>query len=265
VIFSLHRALLLTKRYFVSSGVGRLAFELFSMGYTVQGNEFSLFMLLASDFVLNSEICNPSRPMVISPWLLESRNVHSCRDPVRKVHFPDVDPTAILRTSPDETQPDFSMAAGEFSSIYGHPREASQWDAVVCCFFLDATPNIVECIQIIHQMLKDNGVLINFGPLLYHWSGPAMRPDDRTNAHYQSRFSNLDKRYLASIDLSWEDVREILMNVGFELVVEEVGIPSLYTADRKSMLNMAYRCIHFVARKRTKIQCDEKVTSLGAG
>jgi len=83
VIFSLHRALLLTKRYFVSSGVGRLAFELFSMGYTVQGNEFSLFMLLASDFVLNSEICNPSRPMVISPWLLESRNVHSCRDPVR--------------------------------------------------------------------------------------------------------------------------------------------------------------------------------------
>ena len=61
-------------------GVGRLAFELVTRGYAVQGNEFSLHMLLASDFILNN---GQSRPMAISPWLLESCNVHSPDDPVR--------------------------------------------------------------------------------------------------------------------------------------------------------------------------------------
>lgn len=44
------------------AGLGRLAFEIARLGYTCQGNEFSLFMLFASQFVLNKyvleEICN---------------------------------------------------------------------------------------------------------------------------------------------------------------------------------------------------------------
>lgn len=35
------------------AGLGRLAFEIAKRGYTCQGNEFSLFMLFASNFVLN--------------------------------------------------------------------------------------------------------------------------------------------------------------------------------------------------------------------
>lgn len=35
------------------AGLGRLAFEIASRGYSCQGNEFSLFMLIASNFVLN--------------------------------------------------------------------------------------------------------------------------------------------------------------------------------------------------------------------
>ncbi len=35
------------------AGLGRLAFEIARRGYTCQGNEFSLFMLFASNFVLN--------------------------------------------------------------------------------------------------------------------------------------------------------------------------------------------------------------------
>ena len=67
------------------AGVGRLALEIGSMGYRVQGNEFSLYMLLASDFILNSGTCTPDRPICISPWLLETRNVHGPLDPVRYV------------------------------------------------------------------------------------------------------------------------------------------------------------------------------------
>ena len=172
----------------------------------------------------------------------------------RKVVIPDVDPTSYLLNNEDDDEdtppPDFSMAAGDFVGIYSNPREVGQWDAVVCCFFLDAAPSIVEYIQVIYNMLKDDGILLNFGPLLYHWSGPAMRPDDRTIQDYQSRFSYLDSRYMSSVDICWEDVREILINVGFEFLEEKVGIRSLYTADRRAMMNMAYRCIHFVARKR---------------
>jgi carnosine N-methyltransferase len=144
------------------------------------------------------------------------------------------------------------MAAGDFVGIYGNPREVGQWDAVVCCFFLDAAPSIIEYIQILYKMLRDDGIVVNFGPLLYHWSGPAMRPDDRTVADYRSRFSYLDTRYMTSVDLCWQDVRDILVTVGFELLEEKVGIRALYTADRRSMMNLAYRCIHFVAIKRKK-------------
>lgn len=35
------------------AGLGRLAFELALKGYSCQGNEFSLFMIFASNFVLN--------------------------------------------------------------------------------------------------------------------------------------------------------------------------------------------------------------------
>jgi len=65
------------------AGVGRLALELTALGYRVQGNEFSLFMLLASDFILNSGMCTTDNQMEISPWLLETRNMHSPTDPMR--------------------------------------------------------------------------------------------------------------------------------------------------------------------------------------
>eukprot|EP00540_Astrosyne_radiata_P007103 CAMPEP_0116851646 /NCGR_PEP_ID=MMETSP0418-20121206/16849_1 /TAXON_ID=1158023 /ORGANISM="Astrosyne radiata, Strain 13vi08-1A" /LENGTH=454 /DNA_ID=CAMNT_0004483713 /DNA_START=284 /DNA_END=1648 /DNA_ORIENTATION=- len=247
-------------------GVGRLALEIGAMGYRVQGNEFSLFMLLASDFVLNSGTCSPEHPLAISPWLLETRNVHGPLDPVRTVSIPDVDPTKVLcgDAPSDENNnnihddddgndyPDFSMAAGDFLCIYGHSREAHQWDGVVSCFFLDAAPCIVEYLLVIYNMLKPGGMLFNMGPLLYHWSGPAMRPDDLSIEHYECRYRHLDRRYLDSVDLSWSDVRNILENIGFEILEEHVGVRALYTADRRSMMNMEYRCIQFVAQKRKK-------------
>ena len=240
-------------------GVGRLAFDITALGYSVQGNDFSLFMLLASDFMLNGGVATPENPIMISPWLLESRNVHSPTDPLRIAKVPDVDPYTVLseRVNADgsqaENMPEFSMAAGEFAAIYSTEREQNQWDSVVCSFFLDTAPSIVEYIQILHDMLKPGGTVISFGPLLFHWSGPAMRPDDKTMKDYHERYSYLDVRYLNSVDMCWEDVREIFINVGFEMVEEKTGVHSLYTADRRSMMNMSYRCVSFVARKKVKL------------
>ncbi|GAX22043.1 hypothetical protein FisN_6Hh290 [Fistulifera solaris] len=268
------------------AGVGRLACELTASGYAVQGNEFSLHMLLASDYILNGPL-QPSTPLAISPYLLESRNVHSVDDPVRVVHIPDVDPFEMimknggddshppLRNLNDEMQTDnpssetekrrkvneiedesspesstgFSMAAGDFVSIYSDDREAGQWDGVVACFFLDASPNVVEYLLVIYRMLKPGGLLFNFGPLLWHWSGPAMRPDDQTVDDYHQRLNHLDSKYLTSIDLSLDDMIEILKNIGFEIIESSCGHPALYTSDRRSMVSLQYRCTRFVARK----------------
>lgn len=161
-----------------------------------------------------------------------------------------MNPAELLDTACDSA-PDFSMAAGDFASIYAEPRQFGTWDAVVCCFFLDAAPSIVQYIQIIYDMLRDGGILISFGPLLYHWSAPAMRPDDRSYESYQARFSHLDKRYMTSVDLSWEDVGEVLVNVGFEIEEEQFGVESQYTADARSMMSTLYRCVHLVARKKS--------------
>jgi len=233
------------------SGVGRLAFDLAAMGYAVQGNEFSMYMLLASDCILNNggQIFHSQRPLHISPWLLESRNVHSSKDPLSAIPMPDVDPAAILMPPSEETSspPDFSMAAGDFCSIY--KDEAGEWDCVASCFFLDACPNIVEILQVIHKMLRPGGLFINLGPLLYHWSGPPMRPSDTSVEEYRQRYDHLDDRYLSSINLSYEDIKKIMTEIGFEILEEEEGVECYYTSDQRSMMSTKYNCVSFVAKK----------------
>lgn len=38
------------------AGLGRLAFEVAKRGFTCQGNEFSFYMLMASNFILNKYV-----------------------------------------------------------------------------------------------------------------------------------------------------------------------------------------------------------------
>jgi carnosine N-methyltransferase len=298
------------------AGVGRLACELAGLGYTVQGNEFSLYMLFAADFILNGPVVpvsstiegndknsaskteegeytqNTPIPLSISPFLLETRNVHNMMDPFRKVQIPDVNPfdmvtsstnskiispenesattmtTATASTSlvnetlsssrsvgttsaPTAIGADFSMTAGDFDSIYSVESEANAWDGVVSCFFLDTSPNVIQYLQTIHQMLKPNGLLFNFGPLLWHWSGPAMLLTDENMSDYIDRYDHLDKKYLQSYDYTWEDIQVLLSKIGFDVVEQSIDIPAHYTADPSSMLQTVYRCVHFVARKRS--------------
>jgi carnosine N-methyltransferase len=211
---------------------------------TLSGNEFSLHMLLASDFVLNGPL---GSGMAISPWLMETRNIVASLDPLRKVTIPDVDPYSLVGDS--ETSADFSMAAGDFNSIYSADSEANAWDAVAASFFIDACDNAIKSLQVIYHMLKPGGCLISFGPLHWHWSGPSMGLADESVDAYRQRWKHLDQRYVESVDLSWEDVQVILKNIGFEMLHVNRNQKAYYTADARSMLLTEYRCVHFVARK----------------
>jgi hypothetical protein len=72
-----------------------------------------------------------------------------------------------------------TLQYGDFYGVYGHRGSWERFDAVVTCFFIDATPppsssssspssGILDTIGIIRNILKPGGVWINTGPLHYH-------------------------------------------------------------------------------------------------
>ena len=169
--------------------MGRLVFDFAMDGYAAQGNEFSYFMLVASNFILN--INQQVEIFEIQPFIHAFSNTFDENDPFEVYKIPDVNPA-------DHIEPghDFSMVAGEFVEVY--KKQLEEWDSVVTCFFIDTANNIIEYIETIYKILKPGGVWINFGPLLYHYA---------------------DMQEEVSIELSWEEIRFIMVNMGFEIKV----------------------------------------------
>ncbi|KAK8727405.1 hypothetical protein OTU49_009542, partial [Cherax quadricarinatus] len=199
------------------AGLGRLAYELARRGYACQGNEFSLFMLFASNFVLNK--CRGLNSLRVYPWVHSGSNTLLNSDQLRAVTFPDVDPSDL----PPRSQ--FTMAAGDFLEIY---TEDGVWDCVATCFFIDCANNIVAFIETIYKILKPGGYWVNLGPLLYHFA---------------------DQPGELSIEPSYEEVKRIVLGIGFKITVEEMGHSTVYTHNARSMLNYEYQSIFFVAQK----------------
>lgn len=138
------------------AGLGRLAFEIVKRGYTCQGNEFSFFMLLGSNFILNQEIEPHSIP--IFPWLHQFSNMPSHEIQTQKILIPDVCPATLL--PPDA---DFSMIGGDFMEVYAEHNQKDQWDCIVTCFFIDTAKNFTDYLKVIKHALKQGGKWINLG------------------------------------------------------------------------------------------------------
>ncbi|XP_031573020.1 carnosine N-methyltransferase-like [Actinia tenebrosa] len=200
------------------AGLGRLMFEIARLGYHCQGNEWSLYMLFASHYVLNRSA--GIHDSVIHPYVAQWCNVRTSADQVRPIRIPDIDPRDIK----PGTQ--FSMAAGNFLEVY---TEKDHWDCVATCFFIDTAHNVIEYIEHIFNILKPGGYWINLGPLLYHFSG---MPNEM------------------SIDLSYEDIKRIITkDFKFELLKEQTKVSSGYVENCQSMLKMNYESVFFVVRK----------------
>ena len=203
------------------AGLGRLAYDIASEGYSCQGNEFSLFMLMASNYVLNK--CKQVNTCKIHPWIHQYTNNVACEDQTRTVTFPDVDPTAL---SPDVN---FSMIAGDFTQVYDDPEYVASQDCVVTSFFIDCAHNIVHFIELIYKIMKPGGKWINFGPLLYH-------------------FADVPRE--SSIEPSYDIVKKIIEKTGFEFVREEKDCEATYCQNPKSMLQYSYKCVSFTCLKK---------------
>lgn len=199
------------------AGLGRLAYEIAKRGYSCQGNEFSLFMLFTSNFVLNK--CKSVNLYHIYPWVHQHYNHLSSEDQLQSAIFPDVDPSDLPPNA------EFSMAAGNFTEIY---KEPGMWDCVSTCFFLDTANNVVTYIETIWKILKPGGIWINLGPLLYHYAD----------------LPNED-----SIEPSYQEVKSIILAIGFVIDKEETGIRTPYTQNPRSMMAYEYRSVFFVCTK----------------
>ncbi|XP_053181901.1 carnosine N-methyltransferase isoform X2 [Scomber japonicus] len=153
-----------------------------------------------------------------SNYVLNSNNKKSS-DQTRPIRFPDVNPQSLPLDS------DFSMVAGDFLEIYTEP---DSWDCVATCFFIDTAHNVIQYVETIWKILKPGGVWINLGPLLYH-------------------FENMANEL--SVELSYEDIRTVMVNFGFRIEVEKESVQTTYTENDRSMLRYVYDCVFFVARK----------------
>lgn len=200
------------------AGLGRLVYEISQLGFNCQGNEFSLFMLLPSEWILNSG--TSERPLTVYPWILPFSNHRRIHDQFRPVQFPDVTPKCGGA---------MSMTAGDFLQVYP-PLDEPEWDAIVTCFFIDTAKNVIEYIRRISHLLKPNGLWINHGPLLYHFEGS---PTD------------------CSIELTLEEIKQVAHSFGLS-VLEETSTACSYTQNHRSMHKTVYQCSFIVFRRNAE-------------
>lgn len=205
------------------AGLGRLALEISRLGFVSQGNEFSYYMMICSSFILNhTEVAGEWK---LHPWIHSNCNSRSDSEQLRSVSIPDIHPASAGITE------GFSMCGGDFVEVYSHPSQVGIWDAVVTCFFIDTAHNVVEYIEIISKILKDGGVWINLGPLLYHFAEIYGQEDEM------------------SIELSLEDVKRVALHYGFEFEKERT-VETTYTTNPRAMMQNRYFAAFWTARKK---------------
>lgn len=199
------------------AGLGRLIYEIAYQGYYCEGNEFSLFMLIASNFVLNR--CVIENQCTFYPWVHQYVNNLTRNNQIEAITFPDISPTKF---PPKGTM---NMVAGDFLQVY---RDKDYWDCVATCFFIDCANNIIEFVEVIHSILKPGGIWINLGPLLYHFSDV---PNEQ------------------SIEPTYEDLVVIIRSVGFIILKNKTDVLTKYAQNPTSMHQSEYKSIYLVCQK----------------
>lgn len=199
------------------AGLGRLAWEAANLGYVVQASEFSYFMLIASNFILNA-VHGHGGSVAVHPWVLQTCNSRTASDITRGCDVPDVAPWSL----PPNAR--LSMCAGDFLEVY--QEQAGCWEAVLSLFFLDTAHNPHEYIEAIARLLTVGGVWVNLGPLLWHFS---------------------DMPHEVSVELTWEETRQLIVDAGF-VFEHEAWHTCPYVRNVRSMHTSQYECVCFVAR-----------------
>jgi hypothetical protein len=144
------------------------------------------------------------------------------------------------------------MCAADFLCGYSDEGHDGAYDAVASVFFLDTAPNLLRYLEIIRHCLRSGGILINVGPLLWHFENNAPgnhgTDDDGDGEHDWSNSSGIADP--GSFELTEDEVMALLDKVGFEVEWKTENVETPYIQDRESMLHTVYRSSAWIARKR---------------
>ncbi|KUJ21091.1 N2227-domain-containing protein [Mollisia scopiformis] len=225
------------------AGLGRLVFDLCCAGFDTEGNEISYHQLLASSYILNH--CPESRAYTLHPWVHSFSNHRNRANHLRSVQIPDIHPGMTLGAV--ETAGEMSMSASDFLLLYGDESHKDTFDAVATVFFLDTAPNIIRYLEAIRNCLQTGGLLINMGPLLWHFENNAPGNHGKDSSARKGGEGIADP---GAVELTDDEVVALLEKLGFTLEKRESGIAAPYIQDPESMLQNTYKASHWVARKR---------------
>ncbi|KAL0204968.1 hypothetical protein P9112_000275 [Eukaryota sp. TZLM1-RC] len=202
-------------------GLGRLVWELCRKGFVTTGIEFSFYMILMSGFVLNR--CEENQ-FSIYPFIHSLSNVKCNKDILSPVNIPDVDPSSFpMLPGPPKMQ----IGAADFVDAF---KDDEEFDGIATCWFLDTATNVIEYIEIIHKILKKDGLWVNIGPLTYHWTR------ETSSAGF------------VSIELSHEEVIKVIERVGF-VVSNHRFSRCQYCQNLEGLGRNEYDCFYFEAKK----------------
>ncbi|KKA30540.1 hypothetical protein TD95_003628 [Thielaviopsis punctulata] len=233
------------------AGLGRLVFELCCAGHNAEGNEISYHQLIASSYVLNC-IQRPGQHTLF-PWVHTFSNHKTRENHLRSYPVPDVHPGHAMADLRAQGRPigHMSMCAADFICLYGDDEHHAKYDAVATVFFLDTAPNLIRYLDVIWSCLKPGGVLINVGPLLWHFENNAPgnhgHDSDGDGQHQTETSSGIADP--GSFELSEDEVLALVEKIGFKLESREDGIMAPYITDPESMLQTVYKASSWVARK----------------
>ena len=234
------------------AGLGRLVFEICRLGYTVEGNELSYHQIMASSWVLNH--AEPHTQYELYPWALNFSNLARRRDQLTCVKIPDIHPAIALNgRNQDESVDRMSMTAGDFTTLYWDEKYMSVFDVVATVFFVDTAPNVIKYIETVHNCLKDGGIWVNLGPLLWHFAerSPPTSPNPNENEKSDQKPKKWGIEAPGSFELTNEEVLLLVERLGFEIEMHEIREDGEgYIQDPESLMQHSYKCSFWIARKK---------------
>ena len=234
------------------AGLGRSVFDICKAGYSVEGNEISYHELMASSLVLNHT--QKAEQFTVAPFALSCSNHLSRADQFQTFAIPDIHPgteLAIQVSSEDPAGERMSVSTGDFCILYSSPNYKDTFDAVTTIFFIDTAPNVIRYIEAVRNCLKEGGIWINLGPLLWHQAprGPSGNEESEGNhGHTHMHDAGIDDP--GSVELTHDEVLALVEHLGFKIEKQTTGtLETGYISNPRSMLQNTYRPVFWVARK----------------
>ncbi|MCJ1374342.1 hypothetical protein MMC20_005574 [Loxospora ochrophaea] len=236
------------------AGLGRLVFEVCKMGFNVEGNEISYHQLITSNWILNHT--RRDEQLDLYPFALTFSNHVKREHQLRAVKVPDIHPETELEiSSAGKSSHAFermSMTAGDFVVLYSAEEYRDAFDAVLTVYFVDTAPNFIRYIEAIHNCLKQDGLWINLGPLLWHFeeSGPATSEEKKGQVYKGIENTRAGIGEPGSVELTEEELIQLIEKMGFRVEQHEIKSEGGgYIQDPQSMMRNGYSVSHWVARK----------------